>query len=89
MIPNSKNDRSLKWNREAPVAPAVPEAGMRADRMVAAAAPMDRPKQRRMKSFAPKKEVMEMRPERVNFDERMRELKAVTITSEKETCLNT
>ena len=81
--PQFKKRPVVKLEQEAPVAPAVPEEGMRADRMMAAAAPMANAKQRRMKSFAAEKEVKEMRLEGANFDERMRELKAVTITSDK------
>lgn len=81
--PQFKKRPVVEVEREAPLAPAVPEAGMRTDRMVAAAAPMTKPKQRRMKSFAAEREMKEMRLEGANFDERMRELKVDTITREK------
>ena len=81
--PQFKKRPVVEVEREAPLPPAVPEAGMAAGRMVAAAAPMAKPKQRRMKSFAPEKEMKEMRLERVNLDERMRELKVDTVTREK------
>ena len=81
--PQFKKRPVVKLEQEAPVAPAVPEAGMRTDRMLAAAAPMDRPKQRRMKSFAAEREMKDMSLERANLYERMRQLKAVTTTSDK------
>lgn len=81
--PQFKKRPVVKLDKEAPLAPAVPEAGMRTDRMVAAAAPMAKPKQRRMKSFAAEREMKAMLLEGANFDQRMRELKAVTITREK------
>ena len=81
--PQFKKRPVVKLEKEAPLAPAVPEAGMRTDRMLTAAAPMAKPKQRRMKSFAAEREMKEMRLEGANFDERMRELKVDTITREK------
>ncbi len=81
--PQFKKRPVVKMEKEAPLAPAVPEAGMRTDRMLTAAAPMAKPKQRRMKSFAAEREMKEMRLEGANFDERMRELKVDTITREK------
>ncbi|MCJ7808688.1 MAG: hypothetical protein MUP26_00355, partial [Desulfobulbaceae bacterium] len=81
--PQFKKRPVVKVEKEAPVAPAVPEAGMRTDRMLAAAAPMAKPEQRRMKSFAAEREMKELRLEGANLDERMRELKADTITREK------
>ncbi|MCJ7686993.1 MAG: hypothetical protein MUO68_22155, partial [Desulfobacteraceae bacterium] len=81
--PQFKKRPVVKWEREAPLAPAVPEAGMGADRMLAAAAPMAKSKQRRVQSFAAEREMKEMRLEGANFDERMRELKVDTVTREK------
>jgi len=81
--PQFKKRPLVKLEQEAPVAPAVPEAAMRADRMVAAAAPMAKPKQRRMKSFVAEREMKDRSLEGANLYERMRQLKAATITSEK------
>jgi len=81
--PQFKKRPVVKMDKAAPLAPAVPEAGMRTDQMVAAAAPMAKPKQRRMKSFAAGREMKEMRLEGVNLEERMRELKVDTVTREK------
>ncbi len=81
--PQFKKRPLVKLEQEAPVAPAVPEAGMRADRMVAAAAPMAKPKQRRMKSFVAEREMKDRSLEGANLYERMRQLKAATITSDK------
>ncbi|MBC8177063.1 MAG: hypothetical protein ISR61_02260 [Desulfobacteraceae bacterium] len=81
--PQFKKRPLVKLEQDAPVAPVVPEAGMRADRMVAAAAPMAKPKQRRMKSFVAEKEMKDRSLEGANLYERMRQLKAATITSDK------
>lgn len=81
--PQFKKRPLVKLEQEAPVAPAVPEAAMRADRMVAAAAPMAKPKQRRMKSFVAEREMKDRSLEGANLYERMRQLKAATITSDK------
>jgi len=81
--PQFKKRPVVKLEQEAPVAPAVPEAGMRADRMLATAAPMAKPEQQRMKSFAAEREMKGGSLEDTNLDERMRQLKAVTITSDK------
>ncbi|MBW2204978.1 MAG: hypothetical protein JRF52_13115 [Deltaproteobacteria bacterium] len=81
--PQFKKRPLVKLEQDAPVAPVVPEAGMRADRMVAAAAPMAKPKQRRMKSFVAEREMKDRSLEGANLYERMRQLKAATITSDK------
>jgi len=81
--PQFKKRPLVKLEQDAPVAPVVPEAGMRADRMVAAAAPIAKPKQRRMKSFVAEKEMKDRSLEGANLYERMRQLKAATITSDK------
>jgi hypothetical protein len=80
--PQFKKRPVVKREQEAPLAPAVPEAGMRTDRMSAPAAPMAKPVLGRMKSFAAARVLKEMRLEGGNFDERMRELKADTVTRE-------
>ena len=80
--PQFKKRPVVKIEKEAPVAPAVPEAGMRTDRMQVAAAPMAKVKQRRMKSFAAEREMKDMPLEEVTLDKRMRELKADTVTRE-------
>lgn len=81
--PQFKKRPVVRLEKEAPLAPAVPEAGMRADRIVAAAAPMAKSKQRRMQSFAAERDMKEMRLDGANFDERMRALKVDTVTREK------
>ncbi|MFH1082439.1 MAG: hypothetical protein V1751_03510 [Pseudomonadota bacterium] len=80
--PQFKKRPVVKIEKEVPVAPVVPEAGMRTDRMQAAAAPMAKSAQRPMPSLGGAEEMKEMRFEQVNLDERMRELKADTVTRE-------
>ncbi|MBW1781237.1 MAG: hypothetical protein JRL30_10910 [Deltaproteobacteria bacterium] len=81
--PQFKRRPVVEIETEAPVAPAIPEAGMRPDRMQVAAAPMAEAQKRRVKSFGAGRGMEEMRLEEVNLDERMRELKADTVTREK------
>jgi len=72
----------VRMEKEAPVAPAIPEAGVHTDRMRMAAAPMAKAAMRQMESFAAGRDMNELRSEEINLDERMRELKAETATRE-------
>jgi hypothetical protein len=69
--------------KEAPVAPAVPEAGIHTDRiMQMAPAPMAKAEMRQMKSFAAGREMETTPLEEVDLDKRMRELRAGAATRE-------
>jgi len=72
----------VEMEKAVPVVPSAPEAGLRADRMQAAAAPMARAEKRHAKPFAPGREADALRLETVNLEERMRDLKAGTATRE-------
>jgi len=71
---------AVQMETEAPVVPAVPEAGVQTDRMQMAPAPMAKAEMRQMKSVAAGRGMEEARPEKVNLEERMRELKADAAT---------
>ncbi len=72
----------VQMEKEAHAAPAIPEAGVHTDRMRMAPAPMAKAEMRQMKSFAAGRDLNELRPEEVNLEERMRDLKAETATRE-------
>lgn len=72
----------VHMEKEAAMAPAIPEAGVRADRMHMAAAPMAKAEGDRIKSFAAGRETEATPREEVNLDEQMRELKADAVTRE-------
>jgi hypothetical protein len=72
----------VQMEKEAPVAPAIPEAGMHTDRIQMAPAPMAKAEMRQMKSFAAGREMEAGPREGVNLSERMRDLKADTATRE-------
>jgi len=72
----------VEMEKEAPVAPSAPEAGVRTGRMQMAPAPMVRAEKKHEKTFAAEGETEALRLEKVNLDERMRDLKAATVTRE-------
>ena len=79
--PYFKKRPLIKIEKEAPVTPPSPEAGVRMERMMKAA-PMAAAKPRRMESFGAKEDMENKRLRKVNLEDRMRELKAEAVTRE-------
>ncbi|MBW2050247.1 MAG: hypothetical protein JRJ09_17210 [Deltaproteobacteria bacterium] len=73
----------VKMEREALMAPPVPEAGMRADRMASFAAPAPESPGKRRRLSGPRMEMRKMVSGESEFDRKMRELKTDTVTMER------
>ena len=71
----------VEIERDAPVVPALPEAGMLRDR-AETAAPVPSAKRKHAKAFAAGRVMAEEGIQQVNIDERMRQLRAETVTRE-------
>jgi hypothetical protein len=80
--PQFKQRPVVQMEKEAPPAPVIPEAGMRADRMQMAAAPMAKAERNGVKPFAESREMGAASPVEVNLAEQMRKLEADTVTRE-------
>jgi len=72
----------VRTETEAPAAPAMVEAGMQADRMLMAPAPMPKAEMKRAKAVAAGRETETAPREAIPIPERMRELKADVATRE-------
>ena len=80
--PQFKQRPVVQMEKEAPPAPVIPEAGMRADRMQMAAAPMAKAERNGAKPFAESREMGAASPKEWNLAEQMRKLEADTVTRE-------
>ncbi|MCF8142926.1 MAG: hypothetical protein K9N21_03300 [Deltaproteobacteria bacterium] len=80
--PQFKQRPVVQMEKEAPPAPVIPEAGMRADRMQMAAAPMAKAERNGVKPFAESREMGAASPEEWNLADQMRKLEADTVTRE-------